>query len=87
MDREHRWIRGRRHNPVATVLAVAVLASFVAFLDGSVVNLALPAISADFGGGSAVGIQNRKPDLAAMPPVVSASCYDRASPPPANPRR
>ncbi|MCK0177523.1 MFS transporter [Mycolicibacterium sp. F2034L] len=33
------------------VVAVAVLASFVAFLDGSVVNLALPAISADFGGG------------------------------------
>ncbi|WP_422747972.1 MFS transporter [Mycobacterium sp. WMMD1722] len=33
------------------LVAVAVLASFVAFLDGSVVNLALPAISADFGGG------------------------------------
>jgi MFS family permease len=33
------------------VIAVAVLASFVAFLDGSVVNLALPAIRADFGGG------------------------------------
>ena len=30
---------------------MAVLASFVAFLDGSVVNLALPAISRDFGGG------------------------------------
>jgi EmrB/QacA subfamily drug resistance transporter len=30
---------------------VAVLASFVAFLDGSVVNLALPAIAANFGGG------------------------------------
>ena len=29
------------------LIAVAVLASFVAFLDGSVVNLALPAISAD----------------------------------------
>lgn len=36
------------------VLAVAVLASFVAFLDGSVVNLALPAISADLGGGLAL---------------------------------
>jgi EmrB/QacA subfamily drug resistance transporter len=36
------------------VIAVAVLASFVAFLDGSVVNLALPAISADFGGGLAL---------------------------------
>lgn len=34
-----------------TLIAVAVLASFVAFLDGSVVNLALPAISADLGGG------------------------------------
>ena len=36
------------------MIAVAVLASFVAFLDGSVVNLALPAISADFGGGLAL---------------------------------
>jgi len=27
------------------LIAVAILASFVAFLDGSVVNLALPAIS------------------------------------------
>ena len=31
-----------------------MLASFVAFLDGSVVNLALPAIAADFGGGLAL---------------------------------
>lgn len=31
-----------------------MLASFVAFLDGSVVNLALPAISAEFGGGLAL---------------------------------
>ena len=36
------------------LIAVAVLASFVAFLDGSVVNLALPAISRDFGGGLAL---------------------------------
>jgi EmrB/QacA subfamily drug resistance transporter len=36
------------------VVAVAVLASFVAFLDGSVVNLALPAISREFGGGLAL---------------------------------
>jgi EmrB/QacA subfamily drug resistance transporter len=35
------------------VMAVAILASFVAFLDGSVVNLALPAISGDLGGGLA----------------------------------
>ncbi|MET0476156.1 MAG: MFS transporter [Mycobacterium sp.] len=34
-----------------TLIAVAVLASFVAFLDGSVVNLALPAIAAEFDGG------------------------------------
>ncbi|WP_199253448.1 MFS transporter [Mycolicibacterium mengxianglii] len=33
------------------LIVVAVLASFVAFLDGSVVNLALPAISADFAAG------------------------------------
>ena len=33
------------------VLAIAILASFVAFLDGSVVNVALPAISRDLGGG------------------------------------
>lgn len=34
-----------------TVLAVAILASFIAFLDGSVVNVALPAISGELGGG------------------------------------
>ncbi|OYN82790.1 MFS transporter [Mycolicibacterium sphagni] len=33
------------------LVAVAVLASFIAFLDGSVVNLALPAIQAEMGGG------------------------------------
>jgi len=33
------------------VLWVSILASFVAFLDGSVVNVALPAISHDLGGG------------------------------------
>ncbi|MEO7348321.1 MAG: MFS transporter [Terrimesophilobacter sp.] len=32
-------------------LAIAILASFVAFLDGSVVNVALPAISKELGGG------------------------------------
>ncbi len=35
------------------ILAVAVLASFVAFLDGSIVTVALPAIGADLGGGLA----------------------------------
>lgn len=33
------------------VLWIAVLASFVAFLDGSVINVALPAISEELGGG------------------------------------
>src|SRR5262245_26549845 len=33
------------------VLVVAILASFVAFLDGSVVNVALPAIVRELGGG------------------------------------
>ena len=33
------------------VLIIAILASFVAFLDGSVINVALPAISKDLGGG------------------------------------
>ncbi|WIB78284.1 DHA2 family efflux MFS transporter permease subunit [Curtobacterium sp. MCPF17_002] len=33
-----------------TTLAVAILASFVAFLDGSVVNVALPAIADELGG-------------------------------------
>ncbi len=33
------------------VLIIAILASFVAFLDGSVINVALPAISEELGGG------------------------------------
>ncbi|MBT2483467.1 MULTISPECIES: MFS transporter [unclassified Microbacterium] len=33
------------------VISIAVLASFVTFLDGTVVNVALPAISEDIGGG------------------------------------
>lgn len=36
-----------------TILSIAVLASFVAFLDGTVVNVALPAISEELGGGLA----------------------------------
>ncbi|MDF2497892.1 MAG: major facilitator transporter, partial [Arthrobacter koreensis] len=35
------------------VLVVAILASFVAFLDGSIVTVALPAIGEDLGGGLA----------------------------------
>lgn len=34
-----------------SALVVAVLAAFVAFLDGSIVNVALPAIAAELGGG------------------------------------
>ncbi len=36
------------------VLLVAILASLIAFLDGSVINVALPAISEDLGGGLSV---------------------------------
>ena len=42
------------------LIAVAVLASFVAFLDGSVVNLALPAIGREFGGGLALYTTGKK---------------------------
>lgn len=38
-------------NKQRLVLFVSILASFVAFLDGSVVNVALPAITHEFGGG------------------------------------
>src|SRR4051794_31281860 len=37
-----------------TVLTVAILATFIAFLDGTVVNVALPAIGRELGGGLAV---------------------------------
>ena len=36
------------------VLVVAILASIIAFLDGSVINVALPAITHEFGGGLSV---------------------------------
>ncbi|MBA3758367.1 hypothetical protein H0X10_01930 [Candidatus Saccharibacteria bacterium] len=35
------------------VIVVSVLASFVAFLDGSIINVALPSISRDIGSGLA----------------------------------
>jgi EmrB/QacA subfamily drug resistance transporter len=38
------------------VLVVAILASFVSFLDGTVVNVALPAIAAELGGPGAEGL-------------------------------
>src|ERR1700752_2538518 len=43
--------RRRADDTDRPLVAVAVLASFVAFLAGSVVNLALPAIGREFGGG------------------------------------
>jgi len=46
--------RRRADDTNRPLIAVAVLASFVAFLDGSVVNLALPAIGREFGGGLAL---------------------------------
>lgn len=42
-----------RSREQALVLWIAILASFVSFLDGSVINVALPAISRDLGGGLA----------------------------------
>ena len=42
------------------LIVVAVLASFVAFLDGSVVNLALPAISAEFSQNPAAGLTTQQ---------------------------
>lgn len=39
------------HKQQKLTLVIAILASFVAFLDGSVVNVALPAIGAELGGG------------------------------------
>ncbi len=46
--------RRRAEDTDRPLIAVAVLASFVAFLDGSVVNLALPAIGRELGGGLAL---------------------------------
>lgn len=46
--------RRRADDTDRPLIAVAVLSSFVAFLDGSVVNLALPAISREFGAGLAL---------------------------------
>jgi len=40
--------------PQRLVLVVSILASFIAFLDGSIVNVALPAIMRDLGGGLAL---------------------------------
>lgn len=42
------------HTQQRLVLTIAILASFVAFLDGSVINVALPAIVDELGGGLSV---------------------------------
>ena len=46
----------KQNNPkmLRLVLIISILGSFVAFLDGSIVNVALPAISRDLGGGLAL---------------------------------
>lgn len=41
----------RMTSPQRLILTIAVLASFVAFLDGTIVNVALPAIENELGGG------------------------------------
>ncbi len=52
-ETDHRSPR-RADDTDRPLVVVAVLSSFVAFLDGSVVTLALPAIGRDFGGGLAL---------------------------------
>ena len=42
------------HSHQRLILAIAILAGFVAFLDGSVINVALPAIASELGGGLSV---------------------------------
>ncbi|MFO7690638.1 MAG: MFS transporter, partial [Cryobacterium sp.] len=44
-------LRSPRTTPQRLVLTVAVLASFIAFLDGTVITVALPAITRELGGG------------------------------------
>jgi EmrB/QacA subfamily drug resistance transporter len=44
-------VKVRDATPTSRVMMVAIMVSMVAFLDGSVVNLALPAIRRDLGGG------------------------------------
>ena len=44
----------RRTADQSLILWIAILASFVAFLDGSIISVALPAISKELGGGIAL---------------------------------
>src|SRR5271156_3910472 len=46
-------MKGRDVAPTSRVMVVAIMVSMVAFLDSTVVNLALPAIKRDLGGGLA----------------------------------
>jgi EmrB/QacA subfamily drug resistance transporter len=49
-----RVLDGLMHTQQRLVLTIAILSSFVAFLDGSVINVALPAIVDELGGGLTV---------------------------------
>src|ERR1700761_8615262 len=44
-------VKSRAVAPTTRVMAVAIMVSMVVFLDGTVVNLALPATARDIGGG------------------------------------
>lgn len=60
--------------PTSRVMVVAILVSTVAFLDSTVVNLALPAIKRDLGGGlatQAAAIQNAVGRLSAL---IATAC-------------
>ncbi|MFN3875023.1 MAG: hypothetical protein ACK4L7_03800, partial [Flavobacteriales bacterium] len=48
------------------VLSVAILAAFVAFLDGTVITVALPAISSELGGGLPVGVLHKSDLIGAV---------------------
>ena len=50
-DHGGRWFNQEVSSLNRRALAIAILAAFVAFLDGTVINVALPAITAELGGG------------------------------------
>lgn len=54
MNGSHRVLTVSMTRQQRLVLTIAVLASFVAFLDSSVINVALPAMTAELGGGLSV---------------------------------
>src|ERR1700730_3692233 len=61
------------------ILAATILASGMAFLDGSVVNIAIPAIQADFNAhfGSLLWVVNAFPLVLASLLLISGSLSDR----------